>query len=398
MHKRKSSRLSLKEGAKDFQEYFALTTPNTFFIDGTKIPLMLFKPRNIANPVTIIYSHHSSESFAIIRDWLSLLSAVLKATIIAWEYPGYCEENPKFTTAAVKRNVKKKIVLYGKGAGCGVALYLAYKHMLLTKKVTQNNTLAGLFLVDPVVDYEFDGKEFINEKRLKKITSPTVFIVRDNVEPTIRDMYSLLQTQSGFFEMAPDKNFEIVHMDEIIGCLASLFRIVFPNDKETFNINVINEKIRTKPKNYSSPLETLQKHLSTANLHHLAEKLIGFGYTSPEELQLLTKHDISSITTDEMEQEKLLEIAQQRHKDITIAETEKINKVPPVVVTSPQQNSRQNQSITSPRAVLPPISISKRRHMSNRESTYLRGEKPHTNFLITSGDVGKKKDENPGTF
>ncbi|ELP87097.1 hypothetical protein EIN_495520 [Entamoeba invadens IP1] len=311
--RKRSSRMSLQEGSRLFQDITVLTHPNTYVIEGTTIPVMCFKPTNCQHQITLLYSHDYLESMVSIRDWLGLLSAVLKVRVICWEYPGFCEENPQYSTSSTQKDIKivwkhltetlkippEDIVIYGKGAGCGVSLYIAYKQKVSKKK----SGAAGLILVEPLIDLAFAGKEFITEGKIKKIDTPSVVVVGNNVEKnsSIKKLFHSLSSQIGFFEVDGTKDFETSNTDELINCINHLMKKVFPTVAQ-FESNEVEKKIAKKPSGYVDPKEVLTNWLKPKKLDHLVTQVISMGYNTLDDIKLMPKTDVQFITENVEEQ------------------------------------------------------------------------------------------------
>ena len=84
------SAIAFPHPPKEYSEDELRARPDLQFLktkSGIKIPAVHI--RNPGTKFTIIYSHGNAEDVGISLYYLDVLSHVLKASVIAYEYPGY---------------------------------------------------------------------------------------------------------------------------------------------------------------------------------------------------------------------------------------------------------------------------------------------------------------------
>ena len=84
------SAIAFPHPPKEYREDELRARPDLQFLktkSGIKIPAVHI--RNPGTKFTIIYSHGNAEDVGISLYYLDVLSHVLKASVIAYEYPGY---------------------------------------------------------------------------------------------------------------------------------------------------------------------------------------------------------------------------------------------------------------------------------------------------------------------
>ena len=118
---------------------------------------------NLAEKNVYVYmvsgNHDSDERLDTLENWLSSLSLLLHSDIIAYEFPGYASDSEEYSDTLASETVldvyfhmvgvmmkpPQKIVFIGKGAGCGVTLFLSYK-------IRKNYQIGGVVLINPIVN------------------------------------------------------------------------------------------------------------------------------------------------------------------------------------------------------------------------------------------------------
>lgn len=201
-----------------------------------------------------------------------------------------------------------RIVIYGKGAGCGISLYLAYK---LTRIVEDKNDTyafpAGMILVEPIINFSFGFKELVNKSKVKKIITPAIVVVGTDADAneSIVQLYKVLQSQQGFYSIESDKNFEVTNTDDLFKCICQILKELFKSESKQFDAQHVESKIQMKPKCYTNPKDQLTAFLKPYHLDHLVDTMISNGYTGIDILKTMTMMDIQTVTQDEKEQKEL---------------------------------------------------------------------------------------------
>ncbi|BFU25172.1 hypothetical protein EHI8A_064130 [Entamoeba histolytica HM-1:IMSS-B] len=348
--------ISLKEGAKQKRSSVLLTKetkmPELQKINQKNIPILYVQTKTtILQPITILYNHDSNETLASIKDWLSVLAEIFKANIVAWEYPGYTKGSHysdektanhieyvwKFITKQLHQS-PSRIVLYGKGAGCGPTLYLAHKIQKSIKPENERGIvrLAGIILINAQVEKNSLCFSCVTLQQVKKITAPIIFISStacNNREELLKLTSSFQFTRGIHFLKSDSLDFEDEKLDEMCYRLNKFIITLFPEYKDVFNGNELQKR---KPAElFVDPIETVRKFLKRIGLEQLTEQFIGFGYLSVENILSMDQIDIDSFgfspeiskkLAEEIKKERLNQTS--NHSECSIPLTSKSAEIP----------------------------------------------------------------------
>ncbi|KAL7722794.1 SAM domain-containing protein [Entamoeba marina] len=374
--------VTLKQGAKRRKSIIHVVgdevVPQVQTLESKDIPILYITTKTtIEQPITILYNHDANETLGSIRTWLSVLAEIFKANIMAWEYPGY-SKGSRYSDEKTAQHMKyvwnfltkklgqrsNRVILYGKGAGCGPILYLAHK---LQKKSTKDkehpfDRAAGIILVNATVETNSLCFSCVSLAQVKKITSPVILVSSTactNRQALLTLANSFQFTRGIHFLKSATLDFEDECLEEMCIRLNKFIITLFPEYKDVFSGE---ELLKRKPvEMYLDPIDTIRNFLQRYELGHLTENMVSFGYLSIDDLLTMDQIDIDGFGFDEDVGKKLLDAINKEKESLS-----HINKSLDSVgdTTQPQPNSEQsyddvitNGNLSNDRKLPPPIVI-----------------------------------------
>ncbi|ELP84806.1 hypothetical protein EIN_283420 [Entamoeba invadens IP1] len=346
--------ISLKQGAKQRRSLFPNEKPLADLqkIDFKNIPILYIQTKTtVVQPITILYNHDANESLPQIKDWISVLAEIFKANIIVWEYPGYTkgstysDQKTASHIEYVWRFITKKlgqspnrVILYGKGAGCGPTLYLAYKiqKQLKTGSDIVQERLAGIILINPQIQNSSLCFSCVTLQQVKKITTPIIFISStacNNQVDLVKLSSSFQFTRGVHFLKSDTLDFEDERLDEMCYRLNKFIITLFPEYKDLFTGAELEKH---KPVElFTDPIETVRHFLKKDNLDDLTEHLVTCGYMCYDDLMYIEKYDIDGLGLSPEIGDRLFALIEKER-------SAKSRKTPPVCFMVPHTPSPEN--------------------------------------------------------
>ncbi|KAL7720845.1 Serine aminopeptidase S33 domain-containing protein [Entamoeba marina] len=284
--------ISLRSGAKKWKKRCPSNchTLPQFFKINESIPALLINPTITANKTIILYSHDSTERLETIHQWLVQLTQLLRADVIAYEFPGYIDNTEEYSDTLAANTIQQvynyvlielkkqsdNILLYGKGAGCGPTLFMAYD-------CRKEGPVGGVILV-----------------KSYSVTSPVIIIYGALIpeKKYIRKLYSLIQNKGGFKEIADAaSNLETVFVDELMEELVTFVVGCFPELQSLFNGEELE---RIRPAQYASdPIAEISAYLEQRDLQFLTKTFISYGYCQVEHFLTMYPDEIDMLDLEE---------------------------------------------------------------------------------------------------
>ena len=179
--------------------------------EGYNIPLRFY---NKSKEFTILYCHSVSETFKSACDWVEkTLLPLDTVNVLVFDY-FVCQENNEsinerciytdceavlwFITDCIRLQ-KRKIILFGKCIGAGIALYLAERYPDIAGLIMQSSLTYSL-RVSYKFKFSFPREFYPSPEIVKKVQCPIMFIhgTQDTVTgfKYIKDFYASLKNQN----------------------------------------------------------------------------------------------------------------------------------------------------------------------------------------------------------
>ncbi|KAL7716181.1 SAM domain-containing protein [Entamoeba marina] len=337
--------------------------PQVQTLESKDIPILYITAKTtIEQPITILYNHDANETLGSIRTWLSILAEIFKANIMK-KTAQHMKYVWNFLTKKLGQR-PNRIILYGKGAGCGPVLYLAHK---LQKKSTKDkehpfDRAAGIILVNAIVETNSLCFSCVSLAQVKKITSPVILVSSTactNRQALLTLANSFQFTRGIHFLKSATLDFEDECLEEMCIRLNKFIITLFPEYKDVFSGE---ELLKRKPvEMYLDPIDAIRNFLQRHKLGHLTENMVSFGYLSIDDLLTMDQIDIDGFGFDEDVGKKLLDAINKEKESLG-----HINKSLDSVgdTTQPQPNSEQSyddvitrSNLSNDRKLPPPIII-----------------------------------------
>ncbi|KAL7713054.1 Serine aminopeptidase S33 domain-containing protein [Entamoeba marina] len=296
-----SQSISLRSGAKKWKKRCPSNchTLPQFFKINESIPALLINPTIAANKTIILYSHDSTERLETIHQWLVQLTQLLRADVIAYEFPGYIDNTEEYSDTLAANTIQQVynyvlIELKKQRAGCGPTLFMAYD-------CRKEGPVGGVILVNPIVNASiFTTSPFHKSSHIKAVTSPVIIIYGALIpeKKYIRKLYSLIQNKGGFKEIADAmSNLETEFVDELMEELVTFVVGCFPELQSLFNGEELE---RIRPAQYASdPITEISAYLEQRDLQFLTKTFISYGYCRVEHFLTMYPDEIDMLDLEE---------------------------------------------------------------------------------------------------
>ncbi|ELP92762.1 hypothetical protein EIN_371740 [Entamoeba invadens IP1] len=323
--------ITLKQGAKIRKLSFSTGVQPIITgltkIDTKNIPILHIKPKStVTEPYTILYNHDANECLSDIKSWLSCLAEIFKANVVAWEYPGYTvgssysdtktasniETVWRFVTKTLKQS-PSRVILYGKGAGVGPTLCLAYKIQKHSKGLDK---LAGIVLINPQVEKGSLCFSCVTIPQVKKITAPVMFISSTCAEnkDDLVNLSACFQFKRGIhFLKSETTDLEDEKLDDLCYRLNKFIVTLFPEYKDVFSGAELEKR---KPAEiYTDPIEAIRAFMKKEGIEEVTDKLVQFGYLNINDIVYIEQFDIESFGFSKDISDKLWDVVQRKKKE-----------------------------------------------------------------------------------
>jgi pimeloyl-ACP methyl ester carboxylesterase len=151
--------------------------------DGHTVPVYFSPARTAGRNLTIIYSHGNGQDLETSMPICKVLSEVLDANVVGYDYTGYGPDSDRQPSEVVFDWVKSSgvpdssVILYGKSLGSGPTLHLASQCPHLRGVVLQSPFLSVVRVVTWMLPFDWIwGDIFVNQNKIGHVKSPVLFI------------------------------------------------------------------------------------------------------------------------------------------------------------------------------------------------------------------------------